>query len=97
MISIVPRLYRWFDWDYQNKSSEIHKLSLKMSDKVLTQLEDVGQQLALAFNNDGTTLAAGGEVWISFIFTLVKRNNIRLMLIFSNMKERWFLENISTN
>ncbi|XP_014509601.1 SEC12-like protein 2 isoform X1 [Vigna radiata var. radiata] len=57
----TPKVCRWFDWDYQNKSSEIHKLSLKMSDKVLTQLEDVGQQLALAFNNDGTTLAAGGE------------------------------------
>jgi len=69
MISIMRCSCRWFDWDYQNKSSEIHKLSLKLSDKVLTQLEDVGQQLALAFNNDGTALAAGGEVWISFIFT----------------------------
>jgi len=69
MISIIPCSCRWFDWDHQNKSSEIRKLSLKLSDKVLTQLEDVGQQLALAFNNDGTALAAGGEVWISFIFT----------------------------
>ncbi|XP_047151261.1 SEC12-like protein 2 isoform X2 [Vigna umbellata] len=57
----TPKVCRWFDWDYQNKSSEIHKLSLKMSDKVLTQLEDVGQQLALAFNKEGTALAAGGE------------------------------------
>ncbi|RDX70186.1 SEC12-like protein 2, partial [Mucuna pruriens] len=56
----TPKVCRWFDWD-QNKSSEIHKLSLKLSEKVLTQLEDVGQQLALAFNNDGTALAAGGE------------------------------------
>lgn len=56
----TPKVCRWFDWD-QNKSSEIHKLSLKSSEKVLTQLEDVGQQLALAFNNDGTALAAGGE------------------------------------
>ncbi|KAH1243266.1 SEC12-like protein 2 [Glycine soja] len=56
----TPMVCRWFDWD-QNKSSEIHKLSLKLSEKVLSQLEDVGQQLALAFNNDGTALAAGGE------------------------------------
>ncbi|CAJ1939595.1 unnamed protein product [Sphenostylis stenocarpa] len=56
----TPKVCRWFDWD-QNKSSEIHKLSLKVSEKVLTQLEDVGQQLALAFNNDGTAVAAGGE------------------------------------
>ncbi|TKY59026.1 SEC12 protein 2 [Spatholobus suberectus] len=56
----TPKVCRWFDWD-QNKSSEIHKLSLKLSEKVLTQLEDVGQQLALAFNNDGSALAAGGE------------------------------------
>lgn len=53
----TPKVCRWFDWE----SSEIHKLSLKLSEKVFTQLEDVGQQLALAFNNDGTALAAGGE------------------------------------
>ncbi|KAJ1385090.1 WD40/YVTN repeat-like-containing domain superfamily [Sesbania bispinosa] len=56
----TPKHCRWFDWD-QNNSSETHKLSLKFSEKVLTQLKDVGQQLALAFNNDGTALAAGGE------------------------------------
>ncbi|KAK7362559.1 hypothetical protein VNO77_04675 [Canavalia gladiata] len=56
----TPKICRWFDWD-ENKSSEIHKLGLKLSKKVLSQLEDVGQQLALAFNNDGTALAAGGE------------------------------------
>ncbi|KAL2344741.1 hypothetical protein Fmac_006026 [Flemingia macrophylla] len=56
----TPKVCRWFDWD-QNENSEIHKLSLKLSEKVLTQLEDVGQQLALAFNDDGTVLAVGGE------------------------------------
>ena len=61
MISIMPCSCRWFDWD-QNQSSETHKLGLKLSEKELTQLEDVGQQLALAFNIDGTALAAGGEV-----------------------------------
>lgn len=67
MINIMPCACRWFDWD-QNESSEIHKLGLKLSEKVLTQLDNVGQQLALAFNNDGTALAAGGEVWASFTF-----------------------------
>ncbi|XP_027346348.1 SEC12-like protein 2 [Abrus precatorius] len=56
----TPKICRWFDWE-QNKSSAIHKWGLKLSEKVLTQFEDVGQQLALAFNNDGTALAAGGE------------------------------------
>ncbi|XP_057425041.1 SEC12-like protein 2 isoform X2 [Lotus japonicus] len=56
----MPKCCRWFDWD-QNKNSEIHKLGLKLSEKVFTELEDVGQQLALAFNNDGTALATGGE------------------------------------
>lgn len=41
-------------------------MGLKLSDKVLTQLEDVGQQLALAFNKEGSALATGGEV--DFIF-----------------------------
>lgn len=58
---IMICLSRWFEWDV-NKNAEIHKLDLKSSDKVLTQLEDVEQQLALAFNNDGTILAVGGEV-----------------------------------
>ncbi|KAI4313780.1 hypothetical protein L6164_026734 [Bauhinia variegata] len=60
IICAMPNGCRWFEWD-RNDSAEIHKLSLKKSEKVLTQLEDVGQQLALAFNNDGTALATGGE------------------------------------
>lgn len=63
----MPCTCRWFDWD-QNESSEIPKLGLKSSEKILTQLDDVGQQLALAFNSDGTALAAGGEVLASFTF-----------------------------
>lgn len=42
------------------------KLILKESDKVQHRLEDVGQQLSLAFNNEGSALAAGGEVDIVF-------------------------------
>lgn len=52
---------RWYEWGGE-KSEQAHKFGLKVSDKVLTQLEDVGQQLALAFNNEGSALAAGGEV-----------------------------------
>nr|QEE59968.1 prolactin regulatory element-binding protein [Betula platyphylla] len=60
LVCSFPKSCRWFEW-YGEKSEEAHKLGLKSSDKVLTQLEDVGQQLALAFNNEGSALAAGGE------------------------------------
>ena len=53
----------------EEKSEEIKKLVLNLSDKVLTRLEDVGQQLALKFNNEGSALAAGGEVVSSFTFS----------------------------
>ncbi|KAF9595889.1 hypothetical protein IFM89_005375, partial [Coptis chinensis] len=43
------------------KSSEKHQVDLKSSEKMLTQLEDVGQQLAMTFSTDGFALAVGGE------------------------------------
>ncbi|KAF8399000.1 hypothetical protein HHK36_014867 [Tetracentron sinense] len=54
-------LPKWFEWDAA-ESTEIQKLGLKSSEKVLTELEDVGQQLALTFNNEGSILAVGGEM-----------------------------------
>lgn len=51
---------RWFEWDMIN-DNESRRLGLKSSDKVLTKLEDVGQQLALTFSEDGSLLAVGGE------------------------------------
>ncbi|KAK2635335.1 hypothetical protein Ddye_030127 [Dipteronia dyeriana] len=51
---------RFFEWD-EVKSAEVHKLGLKESEKVLSQLENVGQQLVLAFNSEGSILATGGE------------------------------------
>ena len=54
-------LYRWFEWDAV-KSDDVHGWGLKSSEKVLNQLEDVGQQLALTFDDEGSVLAAGGEV-----------------------------------
>ncbi|KEH30851.1 putative transcription factor WD40-like family [Medicago truncatula] len=70
-----PKCCRWFDWD-QNEDAEIHKLGLKVSEKLLTQLDNVGQQLALAFNNDGTTLAAGGEDGSLRVFKWPSMENI---------------------
>ncbi|XP_022882083.1 SEC12-like protein 2 [Olea europaea var. sylvestris] len=60
LICSLPKSCRWFDWDSTTSKDE-HSLSLKSSEKVLEKLEDVGQQLALTFNNEGTLLAVGGE------------------------------------
>ena len=47
-----------------NLEVEDKELGLKESKKVLTQLEGIGQQLALAFNSDNSVLAVGGQVEI---------------------------------
>ncbi|KAK4263961.1 hypothetical protein QN277_029307 [Acacia crassicarpa] len=60
LICAMPKGCRCFEWD-QNKSAENRKLGLKVSDNTLRKLEGAGQQLALAFDNDGTMLAVGGE------------------------------------
>ncbi|KAJ7942996.1 SEC12-like protein 2 [Quillaja saponaria] len=60
IICAMPNSCRWFEWD-GNIREQVHELGLKTSDKVLTDLENVGQQLALTFNNDGSVLAVGGE------------------------------------
>lgn len=62
-LNITLPLFRWFDWDTTNTSKN-GRLGLKASDKVLTKLEDVGQQMALAFSEDGSLLAVGGEVYM---------------------------------
>ncbi|KAL3654209.1 hypothetical protein CASFOL_003890 [Castilleja foliolosa] len=51
---------RWFELDSTTSTDE-HALSLISSEKSLEQLEDVGQQLAMTFNNEGNILATGGE------------------------------------
>ncbi|WJX50577.1 hypothetical protein P8452_36857 [Trifolium repens] len=71
----TPESCRWFDWD-QNEAAEIHKLGLRLSERVLTELDNVGLQLALAFNNDGTTLAAGGEDGSLRVFKWPSMENI---------------------
>ncbi|PKA59498.1 SEC12-like protein 2 [Apostasia shenzhenica] len=59
-ICSFPKSCRWFQWDVPD-SKEPHKLALKSPKKPLHQLEDIGPQLALAFDSEGTLLAAGGE------------------------------------
>ncbi|KAF7147648.1 hypothetical protein RHSIM_Rhsim03G0185500 [Rhododendron simsii] len=51
VICSLPKSCRCFEWDTV-KSTDGKKLGLKPSDKVIDELEDVGQQLALIFNND---------------------------------------------
>ncbi|KAL0372713.1 UNVERIFIED_CONTAM: SEC12-like protein 2 [Sesamum calycinum] len=58
VICSFPKSCRWFEWGV---STDKRTLSLKRSAKVLEQLEDVGQQLAMTFNDDGSLLAVGGE------------------------------------
>ncbi|XVE92029.1 hypothetical protein REPUB_Repub01dG0062000 [Reevesia pubescens] len=60
IICALQQSCRLFEWE-QPEGSEVHKLGVKVSEKVLTQLEDVGQQLALTFNTEGLILAVGGE------------------------------------
>ncbi|KAL2233316.1 SEC12-like protein 2 [Sesamum indicum] len=60
VICSFPKSCRWFEWE-SDTSTDKHTLSLKRSEKVLEQLEDVGQQLAMTFNDDGSLLAVGGE------------------------------------
>ncbi|KAL8531849.1 hypothetical protein ACS0TY_008450 [Phlomoides rotata] len=51
---------RWFEWGSTSSNGE-DVLSLKSSENVLEQLKDVGQQLAMTFNHEGSLLAVGGE------------------------------------
>ncbi|GMY18135.1 SEC12-like protein 2 [Fagus crenata] len=60
VVCSFPNRCRWYVID-EYKSQEVNETRLTLSDKVLTPLEDVGQQLALAFNYEGSALAAGGE------------------------------------
>ncbi|CAA6665053.1 unnamed protein product [Spirodela intermedia] len=55
-----PNGCRWFEWE-PSEDKKAHQLGIKSSGRVLTQLEDIGLQLALAFNEEGSLLATGGE------------------------------------
>ncbi|OMO60612.1 hypothetical protein CCACVL1_24007 [Corchorus capsularis] len=60
VICALQQSCRLFEWE-EREVDEVHKLGVKASEKVLTELEDVGQQLALRFDSEGSILAAGGE------------------------------------
>lgn len=60
---MILHLNRFFEWDTA-KDKDSHDYGLKTSEKVLKELENIGQQLALAFSRDGSVLAVGGEVGI---------------------------------
>lgn len=52
---------RWFEWEASKKEDDF-TLTLKQSEKVLYELEHIGQQLAVTFSHDGSLLGLGGEV-----------------------------------
>ncbi|XP_050372377.1 SEC12-like protein 2 [Argentina anserina] len=60
LVCAFPESCSWLVWEKEVKEGA-HKLSVKQSDRVLEQLQNVGQQLALTFNKDGSVLATGGE------------------------------------
>ncbi|XP_074330611.1 SEC12-like protein 2 [Apium graveolens] len=60
LICSMPQSCRWFEWD-EVKSDDVCGWGLKSSEKILSQLEDIGQQLALTFDDEGSALAVGGE------------------------------------
>ncbi|XP_048428853.1 SEC12-like protein 2 isoform X2 [Pyrus x bretschneideri] len=59
LVCSFPDSCRWFE--LEEERDEVPKLALRQSGRMLEQLQDVGQQLALAFDRDGSMLAAGGE------------------------------------
>ncbi|XP_049413902.1 SEC12-like protein 2 [Solanum stenotomum] len=74
LICSLPKSCRWFDWDFQ--TTENRSLGLRSSEKALEPLEDVGQQLALTFNNEGSLLAVGGEDGKLTVFKWPSMENI---------------------
>ncbi|XP_065855955.1 SEC12-like protein 2 [Euphorbia lathyris] len=60
LICALPKGCRFFEWDLVKENGAC-KVGLKESEKDLSKLEDIGQQLALAFNSDSSVLAIGGE------------------------------------
>ncbi|CAL1386778.1 unnamed protein product [Linum trigynum] len=60
LICAMQNSCRFFEWD-EIEENETRKLDVKVSEKALDLLQDVGQQLALAYDTDSSTLAVGGE------------------------------------
>nr|XP_043636565.1 SEC12-like protein 2 [Erigeron canadensis] len=60
VICSLPKSCRWFEWE-RIKKEDVFTIGLKQSEKVLYDLEHIGQQLAVNFSRDGSLLALGGE------------------------------------
>ncbi|XP_073001302.1 SEC12-like protein 2 isoform X1 [Typha latifolia] len=75
IIFSFPKSCRWFQWDF-SQSRGTHNLSLRSSGEALTQLKDVGQQLALSFDEEGSLLATGSEDGHLRIFKWPSMENI---------------------
>ncbi|XP_051148742.1 SEC12-like protein 2 [Andrographis paniculata] len=60
IVCSFPKSCRLFQWDSGTNTDE-PALSLIPSERVLVQLEDVGQQLSSTFNDEGNLFAVGGE------------------------------------
>ncbi|XP_076892303.1 SEC12-like protein 2 [Bidens hawaiensis] len=60
VICSLPKSCRWFEWETTKIENKL-TLTLKQSEKVLYDLEHIGQQLAVTFNHDGSLLALGSE------------------------------------
>ncbi|KAG2264565.1 hypothetical protein Bca52824_071644 [Brassica carinata] len=56
LVCALPESCKRFDWEDIMRPREGEEL-----EEVINELEDVGQQLAMAFNQEGSVLAAGGE------------------------------------
>ncbi|KAL3501882.1 hypothetical protein ACH5RR_036331 [Cinchona calisaya] len=76
VICSFPESCRWYEWAAA-EGADGHALDLRSSERILNHLEDVGQQLSLTFNSEGSLLATGGEDGKLRIF---KWSSMELML-----------------
>lgn len=61
------------------------------SEEVIKELKDVGQQLALAFNPEGSVLAAGAEVkrlLYAISFKITQKGTLVVLMHFVSMQYR---------
>ncbi|KFK33365.1 hypothetical protein AALP_AA5G004200 [Arabis alpina] len=60
LICAFSKSCKLYDWETIMRPREDNEVVVE-AEGVITELRDVGQQLALAFNQEGSVLAAGGE------------------------------------
>ncbi|ESQ39991.1 hypothetical protein EUTSA_v10000916mg [Eutrema salsugineum] len=60
LVCALPNSCKLFDWENIMSTREDNQAG-EESEEGIKELNDVGQQLALAFNQEGSVLAAGGE------------------------------------